>query len=85
MVRLFTAAKLVKSTNLSRLHPLLIQSICLEQIYSSICLEQRDIGVIMCNNDLNKKANLDCWCCHYLGGGQVGSSFLLVFNQTYFD
>ena len=32
MVRLFTAAKLVKSTNFSRLHPS-IQSIGLEQRY----------------------------------------------------
>ena len=37
MVRLFTAAKLVKSTDLSRLHPKI----------SSVCLEERYIPVLV--------------------------------------
>ena len=55
MVRLFTAAKLVKSTNFSRLRasPQYSKYLFRAKIYSSICLEQRDVGVIMCNNDLN--------------------------------
>ena len=37
VVRLFTAAKLVKSTDLSRLHPKI----------SSVCLEERYIPVLV--------------------------------------
>ena len=75
MVRLFTAAKLSKSTELSRLH-------------GERCIP---IFVYKygCSDDLNKMTNLHC--CHCLGGGGqvVLSSWfsikLLQFNLQVFN
>ena len=50
-----TAAKLVKSTDLSRLHPR-IPSICLEERYIPVFVERYG-----CSNDLNEITNLHCW------------------------
>ena len=61
MVRLFTAAKLSQSTDLSRLHPR-IPCICLDERYIPIFVQRHG-----CSNDLNKMTNLHC--CHCLGGG----------------
>ena len=55
VVRLFTAAKLVKSTDLSRLQPR-IQSICLEERYIPVFLQRHG-----CSNDLNEMTNLHFW------------------------
>ena len=61
MVRLFTAAKLLYSTHLSRLHLRI----------SCISLEERNIPIFVqrygCSNDLSKMTNLHC--CHCPGGG----------------
>ena len=61
MVRLFTAAKLAKSIDLSRLYPRIL----------CICLEERYIPIFVsrygCRNDLNKMTNFHC--SHRLGEG----------------
>ena len=73
MVRLFTAAKLLLSTDLSRLHRR-IPCICLEKRYIPI-FDQR------CSNGLNKMTNLHC--CHCLGrDGQVALSSLFSIKLT---
>ena len=60
MVRLFTAAKLGKSIDLSRLYPRIL-CISLEKRYILIFVSRYG-----CSNDLNKMANFHC--CHCLGG-----------------
>ena len=61
MVRLFTAAKLSQSTDLSRLHPR-IPCICLDERYIPIFVQRYG-----CSDDLNKMTNLHS--CHCLGSG----------------
>ena len=75
MVSLFTATKLVKSTDLLRLYPW-IPSICLEERYIPVFVQRYG-----CCNDLNQMTNL--YCCHGLEGVWPGSSFLLVFDQAF--